>query len=120
MTKDEALKQALEALKLIDDAMPFPVAKLAMKNLRERLAQPEQEPAGYVAENGVVDWNVCAPPIMTDLYTFPPPQRKPLTNGEIHTAYITATNQTLRAQDERLALAFARAIEAAHGIKAYT
>jgi hypothetical protein len=37
------LQQALEALKLIDDAMPFPVAKLAMKNLRERLAQPEQE-----------------------------------------------------------------------------
>ena len=39
-------------------------------------------------------------------------QRKPLTNGEIYTAYITATNQTLRPQDERLALAFARAIEA--------
>jgi hypothetical protein len=46
-----------------------------------------------------------------------PPPRKPLTNGEIYTAYITATNQTLRPQDERLALAFARAIEAAHGIK---
>jgi len=44
-------------------------------------------------------------------------QRKPLTNGEIYTAYITATNQTLRPQDERLALAFARAIEQAHGIK---
>ena len=44
-------------------------------------------------------------------------QRKPLTNGEIYTAYITATNQTLRATDERLALAFARAIEAAHNIK---
>jgi HPt (histidine-containing phosphotransfer) domain-containing protein len=46
-----------------------------------------------------------------------PPQRKPLTNGEIYTAYIAATNQTLRATDERLAFAFARAIEAAHGIK---
>jgi len=46
-----------------------------------------------------------------------PPQRKPLTNGEIYTAYITATNQTLRATDERLAFAFARAIEAAYGIK---
>ena len=45
-----------------------------------------------------------------------PPQRKPLTNGEIYTAYITATNQTLRAQDEKLALEFARAIERAHGI----
>lgn len=38
MTDREAMQQALEALKLIDDAMPFPVAKLAMKNLRERLA----------------------------------------------------------------------------------
>jgi len=47
-------------------------------------------------------------------------QRKPLINGEIYTAYITATNQTLRAQDERLAFAFARAIEAAHGIKENT
>ena len=49
-----------------------------------------------------------------------PPRRKPLTNGEIYTAYITATNQTLRATDERLAFAFARAIEAAHGIKENT
>lgn len=43
-------------------------------------------------------------------------KRKPLTNGEIYTAHITATNQTLRPQDERLALAFARAIEREHGI----
>lgn len=50
----------------------------------------------------------------------PPAQRKPLSNGEIYTAYITATNQTLRPQDERLAFAFARAIEAAHGIKENT
>jgi hypothetical protein len=35
---------------------------------------PVQEPVGYVAENGVVDWNVCAPPILTDLYTTPPAQ----------------------------------------------
>jgi hypothetical protein len=33
---------------------------------------PVQEPVGYVAENGVVDWNVCAPPILTDLYTTSP------------------------------------------------
>jgi hypothetical protein len=42
----------------------------------------------------------------------------PATDGEIYTAYITATNQTLRPQDERLALKFARAIEAHHGIGA--
>jgi len=43
-------------------------------------------------------------------------QAQPLTNGEIYTAYIEATNQTLRPQDERLALLFARAIEKAHKI----
>ncbi len=34
--------------------------------------EQEQEPVGYVAENGLVDWNVCAPPILTNLYTIPP------------------------------------------------
>ena len=41
MTKDETLKLALEALKQIDEAMPFPVAKLAQKVIKEALAQPE-------------------------------------------------------------------------------
>ena len=41
MTDRELMQQALEALKLIDEAMPFPVAKLTIKNLRERLAQPD-------------------------------------------------------------------------------
>ena len=43
MTKDEALKLALEALKQIDEAMPFPVAKLAQAAIKEALAQPEQD-----------------------------------------------------------------------------
>ena len=47
MTKDEALKLALEALKQIDEAMPFPVAKLAQKVIKEALAQPEQEPVVF-------------------------------------------------------------------------
>jgi len=68
-------------------------------------------PELYAAGDAVLCWvnegDLC----------MPPPQRKPLTNGEIYTEYITATNQTLRATDERLAFAFARAIEAAHGIK---
>lgn len=42
MTEREVLKLALEALKQIDEAMPFPVAKLAQKAIREALAQPEQ------------------------------------------------------------------------------
>jgi len=48
MSKErEALKLALEALKQIDEAMPFPVAKLAQKAIREALAQPEQEPVAW-------------------------------------------------------------------------
>ncbi len=47
MTKDEALRLALEALKQIDEAMPFPVAKLAQKVIKEALAQPELEPCCY-------------------------------------------------------------------------
>ena len=47
MTKDEALKLALEALKQIDEAMPFPVAKLAQAAIKEALAQPEQEPVAW-------------------------------------------------------------------------
>ena len=50
MTKDEALKLALEALKQIDEAMPFPVAKLAQKVIKEALAQPEQEPTTKAGE----------------------------------------------------------------------
>ena len=46
MTKDEALKLALEALKQIDEAMPFPVAKLAQASIKEVLAQ-EQEPVAW-------------------------------------------------------------------------
>ena len=51
MTKDEALKMALEALKQIDEAMPFPVAKLAQKAIREALAQPEQEPVVWMYQD---------------------------------------------------------------------
>jgi hypothetical protein len=53
-TDRELMQQALEALKLIDEAMPFPVAKLTIKNLRERLAQTDQEPLEYW--NAVEGW----------------------------------------------------------------
>ena len=94
-----------------------------MKDEALKLAQPAQEPVAWqwlgsahfrkkLPKNAdITAWNPLYPT---------PPQRKPLTNGEIYTAYITATNQTLRATDERLAFAFARAIEAAHGIKENT
>ena len=43
----EVLKLALEALKTIDEAMPFPVAKLAQAAIKEALAQSEQEPVAW-------------------------------------------------------------------------
>jgi hypothetical protein len=43
MTERETLRQALEALEKIDDAMPFPVAKFAQRVLREALEQPTQD-----------------------------------------------------------------------------
>ncbi len=77
MTKDEALKLALEALEMVVvDVKTTPTAyethRQAITAIKQALAAPVQEPVGYVAENGVVDWNVCAPPILTDLYTTPP------------------------------------------------
>ena len=38
------MKLALKALKQIDEAMPFPVAKLAIMEAEKALAQPEQKP----------------------------------------------------------------------------
>ena len=54
MTKDEALKIALQALKTIDEAMPFPVAKLAQSAIKEAFAQPEQYPVAW----GVFEGNL--------------------------------------------------------------
>lgn len=58
-TDKELIQQALHALELIDEAMPFPVAKLTIKNLRERLAQPEQE---------TVAWGVFDGPNLHDMF----------------------------------------------------
>ena len=56
----------------------------------------------------------------TLLYTTPQPSQKPLTDEAIATVYWGATGQSLRRQDNVLAHNFARAIEAAHGIKENT
>ena len=88
-----------------------------MKALRAAIAHGESEPVAWMADSGT-----CVKPDerMNETYYHIPlyaaPQVAdyvPLSDGEIYTAYIEATNQTLRPQDERLALAFARAIERA-------
>ena len=81
MTKDEALKLALEALKQIDEAMPFPVAKLAQASIKEALAQT-QEPVAWQFMKGsnfrkrrpddFADLAPDALPYWKPLYTHPP------------------------------------------------
>jgi hypothetical protein len=88
-----------------------------------KLAQPEQEPVAWRAwvskfpQGTGSDWVYVTKPIMKDsvhnqpLYTTPP-QRKPLTDEEILT-YRHMIDWTA----EWSYINFARAIEAAHGIK---
>jgi hypothetical protein len=79
MTKDEALKMALEALELEEMACryekeptPEHIAK-AIAAIKEALAQPEQEPVGEVInERGEVDWISFVPLVGSNLYTTPP------------------------------------------------
>ena len=65
MTEREALKLALEALKQIDEAMPFPVAKLAQKAIREALAQPEHGNPAVVRDDGNICYQYTTPPQRT-------------------------------------------------------
>ena len=60
MTKDEALRMALEALELEDlacryekDPTPEHIAK-AITAIREALAQPEQEPVAWMPSGGLL------------------------------------------------------------------
>ena len=96
----EVMKLALEALKQIDEAMPFPVAKLAQAALREALAKPDfwegyvpepvkpaqQEPVATLWQHGETGrTRITMPDDITDcdarwfkaadLYTSPPAQR---------------------------------------------
>ena len=95
MTKDEALRLALEALKTIDEAMPFPVAKLAIKECT----------AALEAKNEPVAWNTGIPSlhpkmkegetISVEYVELTPPQRTwvGLTKNEVETlSYIAEGN----------------------------
>ena len=144
MTKDEALKLALEALeeawyhvgtfqpteKAID---LYDEARTAIK---EALAQPEQEPVAMKFKiykptvpdptrqginNALLPWvydqdrssGFDATMWVTPVATLPP-QRKPLTEGEIMEIVRTSCIGISPQEDT---LRFVKAIEAAHGIK---
>lgn len=129
MTKDEALKLALEALENAEygDYDKKELNK-AITAIREALAQPEQEPVAYTTghcenhkqkggrqlHNLQCGWPDCdRKPITT------PPHRKPLSDVEIWNTYKNLW-MFHPAEEPRLAgdvLKFARAIEQAHGIK---
>lgn len=104
--------------------------QLSMMNFEAEQAQAVEPVAWVFLPNRELLWPSeveATNPIAIDeykpLYAHPaPPVQQvavPATDGEIYTAYITATNQTLRPQDAPAwARKFARAIEAHHKIGA--
>ena len=72
MTKDEALKMALEALKRATNYDP--VIARTITAIKEALAQPEQEPVGW-AEHGVINWLADMQFNHTSFLYTTPPQR---------------------------------------------
>ena len=131
MTKDSALRMALEALNLVqirsedgEDLTPKK-AREAITAIKEALAQPEQrnasehlEPVAYMwptKDSFVLAEDVGLIPNWTDYYTVPlyttPPQRKPLTDEqrEVIAKGWRGRNWTLGDVID--------AVESAHGIK---
>ena len=123
MTKDEALKLALEALKadeldMIDDGSGNMVFRKeqAITAIEKLLAQPEQEPLAWISTGTarMIHWTADKPAYGDDwvpLYTTPP-QRKPLTDEDIERIVREA-----RVGEHGIGYTIARAIEAAHNIK---
>ena len=123
MTKDEALKLALEALEAdplemvadVDGHMVFLKDK-AITAIKEALAQPKQEPLAWISTGpaSMIHWTADKPAYGDDwvpLYTAPP-QRKPLTDEDVERIVREA-----RVGERGIGYTIARAIEAAHGIK---
>jgi hypothetical protein len=130
MTDKEALKLALEALERTQNEgynLPGIAIREAITAIKEALKDPmrkvqrlgqkiEQEPVAWVnKERNTITWDKLYPD-MDALYTHPP-QRKPLT-----TQKIIEIRKALKERGQQFDIVndFARAIEAAHGIKENT
>jgi hypothetical protein len=137
MTKDEALRLALEALENASDIMDSWAQKRqddAITAIKEALAQPEQEPVvwmyvnksthevrfqkhmrDFVDHGAFSEVPLFSEPLANQLKTSGSPiaQRKPLSDDEIVLIVAECASSAHRHDD----FSFARAIEAAHGIK---
>ena len=117
MNKDEALEIALEALELHGKQYPHMVKGYCLDAITaiKKALETKDEPVGWIDSKGNM---IC---VKTDescrpLYTTP--QRKPLTDEQIWDAYIAYVNAPVDIDCHVSDLhKFARAIEAAHGIK---
>ena len=124
MTKDEALKLALEKFEFMNhvDSIFEGEFNFQINAIKEALAQPEQKPVAWAMyqkgrllsfwmdKGDAYNFEFTSEHSWSPLYTTPP-QRKPLTDEEIG-----AILEDINAFGTRL-YTFARAIEAAHGIK---
>ena len=121
MTDRALLQQALEALELLSKQpieMALDYADNAIDALRERLAQPVQEPVAHTLNcvcGAVWDIKSDGSEEMAHTPDTTPPQREPLTDEEIWDAYMEIPADFVCNMVDLVD--FARAIEAAHGIK---
>lgn len=128
MTDRELMQTALEAMEHLHrtgDTQLFDMyaAPEIITALRERLAQPEQEPVGKFAKFTDNIWReVTDGSAGVSLYTTPPAaQRKPLTDEQIDAIGAKIFNADfLDVEEIHANRDIARAIEAAHGIKEST
>ena len=121
MTKDEALRMARRALYFAhDDGYSNELSQEAITAIKEALAQPEKEPVGTVKELFTqAAWERLDLRGSTKVY-ITPPQRKPLTLEDLERLHF----KHAKYQEESMGISgwveYARAIEAAHGIKENT
>lgn len=120
MTDRELIQQALEKLEFFENMKSVSKnTKELITALRERLAQPVQEPFCYHDGRNIVGKKYAHHCDVFPLYTEPQPEQEPLTDEQIDAIAAQFSTwmfapETGRRDCER---AIARAIEAAHGIK---
>ncbi len=126
MTKNEVIQIALEFVDSVHEGEwpPHDFTRLELiEELRAALAQPEPEPVAwaYKVNNTWEQLSFIEPPndaydddSLVPLYTAPP-QRKPLSDDELLAALKSVDSETARLPNGFKL--FARAIEAAHGIR---